>query len=271
MLFGENTRAPGEVDKNLYKMSKEQLMAVLPKGSRAKVTDKVLELLNSVEDDGIDQGYMREKVMSFADVLKDGKYSIEEYLNAIKYNIAVANGMSNKNAYIMVFPERAAEIERKSKIRAKEIEQGLAKSPIDIDNYVSMYNKGDLVVEIKARMMLDIAIMNQPVNAEALQVKINLMRGIAAPAPDGTRQRVTPLVQLQAAEAVFKATEMPKDNTIQLKVGYDEQALEIQKGISEQLRAMAEAQMANFKKDRNSLGEIQKLNVQYEEAEIVND
>jgi len=268
-MMGENTRPPGEVDKNRFKMTKEQLEQFLPKGSRAKVTDKILEILNNVEDDGIDQGYMREKVISFAEVLKDG-YPIEDYLKAIKYNIAVANGVTNRNAYMMVHPERTAEIERKAKIREEEIAKGLAKSPIDLDNYVAMYNKGDLIVEIKARMALDVAIMNQPVNAEALNVKINLMRGIAAPDPSGKAQRVTPLVQLQAAQAVFAATEMPKDNTIQLKVGYDEQALEVQKGISEQLRLMAEAQMQNFKAGK-SLTEVQKLNVQYEEAEIVDD
>ena len=269
-LFGENTRAYGDTGSEQYKMTEEQLRKFMPKGSRAKVTDKILDILNNVEDDGIDQKHMREKVTSYMDVLKEGKYSIEEYLNAVKYNIAVLNGMTNKQAYAMVKPERIVEIEAKAAQRAKEIERGSHKAPIDLDNYVSMYNSGDLVVEIKSRMMLDVAIMNQPVNAEALNIQVNLMRGISALDPEGRPQRVTPLIQLQAAQSVFTNTQLPRDNTIQLKVGYDEQALEVQQNIAEQIKLAAQAQMERFK-GGEKLDSVQQLNIEYAEAEVVEE
>lgn len=268
--MGENTRPYGQGTTAAHTMSLEQIKALLPRGSKASISQRVLDLVNNVEDDGIDAGFMREKVMSFADVLKDGKYPIEDYMNAVKYGIATMNGMSNRKAYMMVFPERVVHIQKKVKEREIEIAAGSQKSPVDLDNFVGMYNKGDLVVEIKSRMILDVAIMNQPVNAEALNIKINLMRGHAAPDPEGKPQRVTPLIQLQAAQAVFAATEMPKDNTIQLKVGYDEQALEVQQNIADQIKFAAQAQMERFKAGEG-LESVQKLHIQYEEAEIVNE
>jgi len=251
-------------------VTKEELERFLPKGTRRKVTEKILELINSAEEAGIDQGYMREKVLSLMDVLKSGKYSIEDYINAIKFNALVLSGISNRKAYMIVFPDRTDRILKK--YEKEEDRPDPNKIPEEyLDNYVNMYNQGELVIEIRSRMMLDASLLMYPVHMEALNVKINLMRGIAAPDPvTGKPQRVTPMVQLQAAQAVWEATKMPEDNTIKLKVGLDKESMESQKALADSIRQMAEVQAAALKAGKK-LDEVQKINVEYIDAEVTDE
>lgn len=257
---------PGESKHaNLQSITKEKLKKYLPKGSSHEVTDRVMELIASAEDDtGLEQAYLEEQFLTHTSIMKAMKVSIEEYVNAVKYVTLVGN-LSNRKSWEIVFPDRLAKAEAKLAENKIKEENGEHFVQVNIDAHVSNYNSRPLVVELRSRIAVAFDLLNMPLRQRALMKNAQLMDGIAAPTPDGEQMVVTPTVQ-QAASATILAELRPVvDNKMELKIGMSDEALSVQNNIAAQLEKMAEAQSAQLARGR-SIGEVQKLNLDCTDA-----
>ena len=233
-------------------ITREKLQQFMPKGYNGKVTDAVLEMIRRVEQDtGMDQGLFEEQLLSYTHLLGPG-ISYEKLINAIKFVALREVARGQAKAYKIVFPEKTAEIEARGG---------------DVSSFATMYAMSKVVVEVQKLNMVSASITHRPLANQMLKKMTDLANGIGANPDD----RVSPTVQLNAAIAVYEAVKMPEDNTMELKIGMSDSYQTAQESLAEQLKAMAEAQMAALKAGK-SLDEVQRIKIRTEnviDAELV--
>ena len=118
-----------------------------------------LELVNKLnewnEDPKLLEGFT-DNVMSYIGVLKQGKYKVTDYMNAVRFVSYKLIGHSDIDAYIITFPERYQRL----------LDIGTSRE--DISPYVSAYKKNALVVQIFEQTIIPTNILNAPMHQEAL-------------------------------------------------------------------------------------------------------
>ena len=239
----------------------EQVKRLLPKGSAYKVATNVVDAINSVEDRvGLGQQEHNYKFLSHINVLKEGVWSVAEYNDALMFITTSTYADNNTKAWQIVFPDRYQRLVDQQAQRKAE-----GRIAINIHSHVSEYNRTALVVKLRTRLALAPSVMLAPVRDEAFGVLTNLMRGIAAPTPDGEPQRVSPNIQMQAASTLVTALAPPEDNTFELKLGMSDEAKSVQQGLTDQLSRMADLQMKRLASGE-SIKDVQKLKISTEQV-----
>ena len=117
--------------------SKELVIKAVPPNLKNAITDELVDRLNTVTTDQILAEEMRNNFISYASVLREGKFKLEDYLNAVTYVSHRLNGDTQHDAYFKTFPTRYQNL------------MALGKTPKEISNYVAMFNKGKLVQKIQ--------------------------------------------------------------------------------------------------------------------------
>jgi hypothetical protein len=234
----------------------EQIKRLLPKGSSHQVADNVVEAINSVEDTvGLGQQEHNYKFLAHINVLKEGNWSVEQYNEALLFVTTSAYTKNNTEAWQIIKP-----LEYQRLMDQQESRKAEGKVPINIHAHVSEYNRSDLVVALRTRLALAPSVMLAPVRDEAFGVLTNIMRGIAAPGPDGEPQRVSPNIQMQAASKLVEALAPPEDNSLEIKLGMSDDAKSVQQNVADQMRGISEMMAKQFAEGR-SLSSVQKIGV----------
>jgi len=227
-------------------IDKEKLQRMLPKGANHKVTDEIINLISTIEDDiGLPQDYMEESLLSNLPILSKVKTDLDDYINAIKY-CNLKQNMSNQKAWEIVFPERIQRLKERGKLES-------------LSSHVSMYNKTDIVVKLDAQMMIAAHIQYAPMFHAAIKKQFELMNGNGAHGIP-----VSAHVQHLAAKELAELTKMPVDNTIELKIGQSDEAKKAQSTMIHQMSEIAKNQQELLKKGY-SIEEVQKLNLKIDE------
>lgn len=219
----------------------EKLKKFMPKGTASKVTEEIVAYINNIENDtGLNQEYAEERVMSCMHLLGKQGVTLEKLVNAVKY-CTLKRYHNNKKAWAITFPEEY---------------DALVKRNGFIDSHVSEFNKTYLVIEIDKMMLVPFHIQYDQIKHEALQVQVNLMRGIGANDDD----RVTPHIQHLASKAVLDALRSPEENSIELKIGASDTMVAVQQEISDSLAEIVSNQRKAFQTGAN-VAELQRIHV----------
>ena len=203
----------------------------LPKQQRKLFTEEIYNKLVELQKDPLLIGTGMENFITYSNVMKTGKYKMEDYLNAIKYVSYKLLGDKDIEAYIKTFPHRY------EKLKA----EGLDKSAMGA--YVNAYKKNQLVVKIMEQTLVPTHILNAPLYQEALNVNVNLMYTARSE-----------MVKQKAAEAVMAATKQPETAKLELDVNIHNNALD---ELTEQLNELATDQLSlltSGKTNLNTLG-----------------
>ena len=177
-------------------ISEEQFKALLPKQFKGTVTKEVMYEINNALTDPIANEAYKDNLLSYTGVMKDGKFKIKDYLNAVKYVSLKALGCSNVDAYCKTFPDRHQEF----------INKGT--SVKDISSYVAMYNGNKLVTILLVQVLTPFHIVNAPERQKALNILINLMC-------NGRSE----IAIVQAAKAVMEECRPPEETKFELSIG----------------------------------------------------
>jgi len=235
------------------KITKARLEGLLPKGSKHNISDKVLDLVDNMENDtGLPQEMLEEDVMSYMYVLKKApRTSVEELINAVKF-CNLKRNHTNTEAWKIVFPERHDRL----------VEDGK-----QIDNHVAMYNSTKLVQEIDKEMLIPFHIQYASYQHAAIKKQYDLMNGRAAPNANGEPMTVSPMVQHLASKALLEATKMPETAKIDLTVSKSDEEVSMQQEMNTQL-----AQLVKMQKARLVAGEdistVQQIGIAFNEQAI---
>ena len=224
-------------------IDKDKLKKMLPRGTSHKVTDEIIDLINSMEDDtGLIQEYLEESLMSHLPVLKKVKVDLVEYVNAIKF-CNLKKAMTNDKAWQIVFPDKYDKLIREDRWNS---------------SHVSMYNSSALVTKLDAQMMLTVEIQYAPLFHSELMRQVRLADGISS-----NGMPVSANIQ-QVASAKVLDIVMPKESQeIHLKIGQSDDSKAAQEGMYVEMRRIAQNQQELLKAG-HSIEEVQKLNMKIE-------
>jgi len=170
------------------------LRQALPRAHRNMATPELVERMNQAAS-GEMGDILRESFLGYMDVLQEGKFKLDDYLNAVKYVSYKVMGKSNRTAYSLVFPDRFVRLMADATLHE------------EIDSYVTAYNKGKLVNLILAQTMTPTHVLNQDMFQKALNVQMDLALTARSE-----------MVRSQAANSILTVLKVPETAKIKIDV-----------------------------------------------------
>ena len=182
-------------------ITKQQVQSAVPAKLKLSVTQDLVDKVNNISSDPIHAENIRENFISYTRILQEGKYKIEDYMNAVAYVTYKLMGYTNQDSYFKTFPHRHAALVARGATRK------------DISTYVAAFNKNKLVNLILEQSMIPIHILNQDAVQRAINTQIEIM----------TDSDVSAVARTQAANSLLTHLAKPKEAAqFQLNIGSTE-------------------------------------------------
>lgn len=200
-------------------LSADQIAQALPPQLKGSVNQKFVDLVNDLSADPEVAEHIRNNFLSYAVVLKDGKFKTEDYAHAVAYVSYKLMGLSNREAYVNTFPQRYQTLK--------------ARGATDrhISAYVAAYNKGKLVNLILEQTLIPVWVLNQDIYQKAINTQADLMLNAKSEK-----------VRSDAANSILTHLKKPEKKEIELAISVPENS-----GMTElrdMLTSLAERQKA---------------------------
>lgn len=144
-------------------LTTEQFKQVVPNQFKACVSQELIDQINKTLADPDMYETYRDNLLGYAHVMREGKFKMEDYINAIKYCSHKIMGASNIDAYVKTFPDKYQAM------------LSAGKNAKDISSFVTSYNKNKLVNLILEQSMIPSWVLNQDMYQKALNVQCELM------------------------------------------------------------------------------------------------
>ena len=84
----------------------EDVKKAVPSHIRSNITQPLVDTLNNIAADPLIAEDIRNNFISYSAVLKEGKFKVEDYLNAVAYVSYKVMGNTNEESYAKTFPHR---------------------------------------------------------------------------------------------------------------------------------------------------------------------
>lgn len=137
-------------------LTEEQFKLVLPDKMKKNVNQDLIDRINKTLSSPEEMEIYKENLISYTHVLKDGKFQIQQYLDAVRFVGFKVMGHTDKDAYIKTFPDKYQQF----------VADGVAAK--DIASYITAYNKGKLVNLILEQTIIPTHVLNTAMYQEAL-------------------------------------------------------------------------------------------------------
>ncbi len=144
-------------------LTEEQFVRALPRQLKKTVTPELVSGINKLIADPDMRENFRENLLSYTNVMKDGRFKIGNYVAAVKYVSHKLLGSSNIEAYAKTFPDRFQRL-----VNEKAADN-------TISSYATAYNKTKLVTLIMEQTMVPVHILNADMHQKAVNVQAQLM------------------------------------------------------------------------------------------------
>jgi len=181
-------------------LTKDEFKAALPDKVRNGVNDVVLQSINDTLAQPEFFEYYRENLISYANVISEGKFSLPQYISAVKYCSYRFMGNTCERAYTLTFPDKI------KRFADENVEKK------DIASYITAYNKSKLVVLIMTQSMIPTHILNQDLHQKAINKQLELMNSAKSE-----------MVQHLAAKTLAELTKAPETHKIELDINATKQ------------------------------------------------
>ena len=177
----------------------EQFKSALPDKVRKTVNQELIDQINTTLNEPELYESYRDNLVSYTRVMADGRFKIQNYIDAVKYVSHKLMGCSNIEAYTKTFPDKYQNF----------LAQGVVAK--DIASYVTAYNKSKLVNLIFEQTLIPAYVLNQDLYQKALNTQAELM--ITAKSEK---------VRCDAANSLLTHLKMPETQKVELEIGVKE-------------------------------------------------
>lgn len=201
----------------------DSLKECLPKNFHSTVTNKLLDDVNNLVQDDEFAAMYRENLVTFQTVLLNGKYTIDNYLDAVSFCSFKFMGMTDKAAYENAFPSRVKRL------------RDMGKNDKTISAYVCAYAKGKLVVDLLGQASIPNHLLYRDVFHKAIMKQAKLMNTASSE-----------LVQTQAANSLLNALKQPDVAKMQINAT-------ISNETTTAIESLAQATAALVRQQRESI------------------
>ena len=177
----------------------DQFRLALPDKVKKSVSQDLIDQINlTLSEPELFEQY-RDNLLSYAKVMQDGRFKVQEYVNAVRYVSHKLMGSTNIDAYSKTFPD---------KIQRFATHGVVAK---DIASYVTAYNKSKLVNLIFEQTLIPSYVLNQDLYQRALNVQAELMVNAKSEK-----------VRTDAANSLLTQLKPPEIKKVELDIGVKE-------------------------------------------------
>ncbi|WP_396190628.1 hypothetical protein [Flavobacterium sp.] len=173
----------------------DQFKMALPDKVKKSINQELIDQINTTLADPEMYESYRDNLLSYTKVMADGRFKVQEYVNAVKYVSHKLMGATNIEAYSKTFPDKITRFAAQG-VTAK-----------DIASYVTAYNKSKLVNLIFEQTLIPSYVLNQDLYQKALNVQAELM--VAAKSEK---------VRSDAANSLLTHLKMPETQKVELDV-----------------------------------------------------
>jgi hypothetical protein len=174
-------------------ISQEQVELALG-SKRAFASQELVTTLNALETDGAD--LVRENWLTHANILREGTYSMDQYLAAIKYVSLKQMGHTNQQAYSIALSERYQELVAKGYDEQR------------ISSHVAAYHKGQLIQKLLAQSTIPLYMLYQDEAHKAIKVLVDVMES----------EKSSQKTKAEAANMLLTQVKRPEAAKIELDV-----------------------------------------------------
>jgi hypothetical protein len=160
--------------------------------------DKLRKEFNKLKDDPEYAEHYRNNLLSFTRVLVGNKFSVGQYIDAVRF---VGYRLMNKSmteSYKLTFPERY-----------KKHVQTTAGTKGDVTSYATAYGRTKLVVMLLEQAMIPSYILNQDIYQEAINCQVSIIRDPYS----SSRSKI------DAANSLLTHLKMPETQKVELDIG----------------------------------------------------
>lgn len=182
----------------------DSVKALVPKAQQSLITEDFVDKLNTAQVDSSVMDEFKNNFISYISVLRDGKYKMDDYLNAVKFVTYKLLNFSDIDAYIATFPERYDRVAEDLRLKNGSFVKD------DVAPYACMYKKNKLVIAIFEQTVVPSHILNAPMYQEALNELSRIMIS-------GKSE----MARVNAATAILQHTKAPETKNIKLDIGMD--------------------------------------------------
>jgi len=176
-------------------LTMDQFVRVLPKNCKKNVTVEMVDRVNDLLNDQHLRENFRDNLLSYTNVMADGKYKIQSYIDAVRYVSYKLLGSTNIEAYTKTFPDRF-----------QRLVDGGASNKM-ISSFCAAYNKTKLVCAVLEQTLVPTHIINADLYQKALNVQADLM------VSSGSDK-----VRCDAANSLLTHLKMPETTKLELDV-----------------------------------------------------
>lgn len=174
----------------------DELKQALPAHLKSSASQSLVDQVNAVTADPEFARAIRDNVISYTSVLKEGRFKVEDYLNAVAYVSFKLMGFNNQESYKRTFPQRYANL----------VANGADEKTISA--YVANYNKNKLINLILEQTLVPTWVLNQDIYQKAINTQAELMVGAKSE-----------MVRMQAANSILTHLKRPEKTQVELNLG----------------------------------------------------
>lgn len=246
----EPTQSMDDLAVEEQNLTVEKLKYFLPKGSKVKVDQSTVDLVNKlIDESSCNRGLMEERLMSHLHLLGPG-VGLKQLLKGIQFvTLSVTPGLTQEKAYLITFPEKAQEL----------LSEGR-----DASSFASQYASTKIPQTIMQNVQIGPSITYAPLRHQLVNKYLELSNG-----KDAHGYPCSPTVQLNATIALMEYIKIPEAMTINMNHGVADEAKAIQQNLADQIENVAALMVQRMAKGE-SLKDIQKIGIVVD-AEVVDD
>ncbi len=179
-------------------LSVKEFQECLPKSMHSNVTQGFVDSINNLQVDSEAAEVFRDNLVTYSDVLKEGKYKLVNYVEASLFVAFKMQGKTNFQAWCSTFPKKYQRY-----VNERRPDK-------DIHAYASTYNKGKLVQAISERSMAVDHVLFADVRHRAIRRQAELMMS------DNEQ------VAQRAADSIMNHLKAPEESKIKVDIGVNE-------------------------------------------------
>lgn len=173
----------------------QEIRIALPDNLKGSASQELADTVNTLTTDPEAARTIRETFIGYTNVLKEGKFRIQDYANAAAYVSYKLMGYNNRESYTRTFQDRYMDL--------------VAKGCTDreISAYVSVYNRGKLVNLIMEQALIPVWVLNQDAFQEAVRTQVAIMTS-------GKSE----MVRMQAANSILTHIKPPEKKQLEIAI-----------------------------------------------------
>ena len=225
----------------------DEFRSSVPTRLQKNVTPAILRRINETLQNAEIHDMYRENLLSYTHVLREGRFKMTNYLDAVKYVSYKLMGHTNIQSYSMAFPEKM------QKWEADGVE------PKDVASYISAYQNSKLVMLIIEQSMIPVHVLNRETYQRAINKQAQLMMTAKSEK-----------VQCDAANSLLVNLKPPENQKIELEITEKQDSVidalreTTAEFVAQQRRALEQQTMTAQD------AAIQKIHVKPADQEVVN-